>query len=217
MLTDPGSAVPVSLMDSVDYILEPAPSWLSLLAKPLSVVRVLVHALPFLVYARAEATWPVVLRFFQDLRTSPLPFDTSDLRIGAAGFCWGGRHVMALARDDPDTCAVRYGETVPRALVDCVFTAHPSNLHVPDDAENVRVPTSVVVGDIDAILRSGPARVMKSVLDKKDGHEMVILPGARHGFATRAGRGDGHARECAQRAEDQAVAWFLRAFNAGGA
>ena len=56
---------------------------------------------------------------------------------------------------------------------------------------------------------------MKEILEvkKKGDHEVVILPGAKHGFAVREDPTDPLQMEYAEKAEAQAVAWFGRWFS----
>lgn len=204
----------------MDHLVEPAPTWGSFFAKPLTFVRAAITALPWLYNTRLAATWPGTLAFFQALRTAPPPFESpvpGDLRVGAAGFCWGGKRAVNLSHDLPEHRVVRHeaqarGSEEPQPLVDAVFTAHPSMLELPGDAIKARIPTSVVVGDVDAVLKAGDARNMKSILDSMDHHEMRIEPGAKHGFSIRMHPDNEHEMECAHRAEEQAISWFQKAF-----
>lgn len=199
----------------MDHIINPAPTWLSLFAKPISIVRAALIAIPWVLRTNISRTWPGVLSFFQALRRSPAPFDSPGgvLKIGAAGFCWGGKHVLLLSHDDPATRVSAPGQDQdqPQRLIDAAFTAHPSFVKLPQDAEMASVPTSVVVGDSDAVLRTRDALTMKAVLDARgDDHEMRIEPRAKHGFAVRMHPEDKHEVECAERAEQQALSWFNR-------
>jgi dienelactone hydrolase len=55
---------------------------------------------------------------------------------------------------------------------------------------------------------------MKEILEvkKKGDHEVVVMPGAKHGFAVRVDPKDEVQLEFAERAEVQAVEWFSRWF-----
>ncbi|EHL03822.1 putative protein AIM2 [Glarea lozoyensis 74030] len=144
---------------------------------------------------------PRVTQFLTSIRAA----QSEPLPIGAAGFCWGGKFVFLLC-----------GETLKfngRPLIDFGFTAHPSNLVLPLDAENVRLPISVAVGDIDVMVPIKKAEEMKSILEGKGGNEVVIIPGAAHGFATRAKPEDEKGTQKGVQAEDQAVNWFNRCFD----
>lgn len=188
-------------------------SWLTtLLYKPLYVAQALYYALPWMISARSSVCKPRVISFFQALRTSPPPFQTSSLKIAAAGFCWGGQYAFALAADTPSSRASSPGKPLQR-LIDCAFTAHPSFVKVPADVEAVTVPMSVAVGDEDMAMKGPLARQMKEILEvkKRGDHEVVIMPGAKHGFAIRAvPREGGKQREMADQAEKQALDWFAR-------
>lgn len=203
-----GHALDPKVIGLMDHLLEPAPTWTSFFAKPSSLIKIIYQALPFIIRARISVTWPGVLSFLQAIRSSPPPFPTtSSLKVGAAGFCWGGRHAINLSHDDPATRVASPETTEPQRLVDAVFT-HPSMLRLPRDIEKVRVPTSVAIGDVDAVVKAKDALEMKRILDDKDGHEMRIEPGAKHGFSIRMHPEDEHEMECAERAEKQAISWF---------
>lgn len=200
----------------MDHVQEPAPTWASFFAKPVSLFTMLAYVIPWKIRTGFSVCHPRVVAFIQALRTSPPPFETSSLKIGAAGFCWGGQHAVYLAHDVPSTRVVRHssspatGEQQPEPLVECVFTAHPSFLNVPADVEAAKLPTSIAVGDNDAVLGAAGAVQMKAVIDAAEQHEMRIEPGAKHGFSVRLHPENKHEVECAERAEQQALSWFNR-------
>lgn len=200
----------------MDKIMEPAPSWTAALGKPLAVLQVMPIAISWKLNTKIPDTHPGVVSFIQALRTNPPPFPTEDLKIGAAGFCWGGKHVFMLAHDDPANHIKRHESQTksqdPERLIDGAFTAHPSLLEMPADAEALKIPTSVIVGDKDMVLKEQGAKTMKEVFDKKTEHEIHIEPGAKHGFAVRMHPDDKHEMDCAQMAEDQAIKWFTERF-----
>lgn len=206
-----------SAIGIIDKIMEPS-SWFSTFVyKPVYVFQAMVIAIPWKMKASIPATKGPVLSFFQALRTSPPPFPTSNLKIAAAGFCWGGKHTVLLAADDPESRVVRHESQVnsatPEPLLDCAFTAHPSYLEVPSDIEPIAIPISIAVGDKDMAMKLPQIEQMKEILDaKKTDHEVNILPGAKHGFAIRTHPEDKHEMECAEKAEAQAIEWFTRWF-----
>ncbi|KUJ18045.1 alpha/beta-hydrolase [Mollisia scopiformis] len=212
-----GSAMPLSGLDLLDKIMTPT-SWLNtILYKPFYILQAMTQAIPFIFKNRLSVTKPRVSSFIQALRTSPPPFPTTNLKIGAAGFCWGGKHTMLLAQDPPSSRVSPYSSTstsLPLSpLIDCAFTAHPSMISVPADIEQITVPTSVAVGDVDMAMGKKDILTMKEILEvkKKGDHEVVLLDGAKHGFAVRT-MDDKHQWECAAKAETQAVQWFGRWF-----
>lgn len=116
--------------------------------------------------------------FLTDLRANT----DNSIPIGVAGYCWGGKHAIALAHSTttlPDST---------RTLANCVFAAHPSGLDFPRDIEKISLPFSLGVGDKDIMM--GPKMVEESreILEKKKERvhsEVVVYAGAKHGFAVR--------------------------------
>jgi dienelactone hydrolase len=110
----------------------------------------------------------------------------NSIPIGVAGYCWGGKHAIALAHRTttlPDST---------RTLVNCVFTAYPSGLGFPSNIEKISLPFSLAIGDKDIMM--GPKMVEESreILEKKRGrvhNEVVVYAAAKHGFAVRGDPG----------------------------
>jgi dienelactone hydrolase len=214
-----GKSLDPSVLPLMDKITEPG-SWLNAFVwKPLYVLQAMYLALPWVYRTRFAVTQPRVFSFVKALRTSPPPFETNNLKIGAAGFCWGGKHVMLLAADTPSSRVYRHESQVTSStlepLIDCAFTAHPSSIKVPKDIEAITIPTSVAVGENDMAMGAPLIQQMKDILEnKKVGeHEVVIIPGAKHGFSVRTHPEDKHEMDCAQQAEDQAISWFAKWFS----
>ena len=193
--------------------MEPAQTWYSYFKKPISAFRVAAMALPWMVNTRLSVTVPRVIRFMQDVRANPPPFDVKDLKVGAAGFCWGGKHAITLAHNRDDDKTPRYGKTdTSERLVDCVFTAHPSFLDVPGDVESIRIPTSIAVGSKDAQLGDEQLAIIRRIFDGKPEHQLHVEEGAKHGYSIRLHPEDRHEAACAARAEQQAIDWFSKHF-----
>ncbi|KAL8916990.1 MAG: hypothetical protein Q9208_008245 [Pyrenodesmia sp. 3 TL-2023] len=169
--------------------------------------------LPWLYQNRISVAWPRILAFFTALRSS------TSLPIGAAGFCWGGRHVVVLA----------HGTNIVngKPLIDVGYTAHPSNLTLPTDIEAVEMPLAVDQGTEDFVLNMNGVKTIEEIFEKKNGEEeeeekkFVIrtVEGAKHGFAVRSDMENPEEAKQEQIAEDHAVewfgTWFSRAGNAG--
>ncbi|KAL2071226.1 hypothetical protein VTL71DRAFT_12461 [Oculimacula yallundae] len=219
-----GHAMSTQCLLIMEKLMTPASLLTSILYKPIYALQALYHAVPWLITTRSSVCRPRVLQFFQNLRTSPPPFDTSSevesLKIGVCGFCWGGQYTFMLAKDLPSTRVARYPSqrsmsSAPGAidaLVDCAFTAHPSFVKIPEDAEAVTLPLSVAIGDEDMAMKGPLIRQMKEILEVKlrGDNEVVVMPGAKHGFAVRAVPDDGQQREWADKAEKQALDWFTK-------
>lgn len=155
---------------------------------------------PFSFRNNPKKRYSGILKFMGDLRCA----EAADLKIGVAGFCWGAYGVTRLAHGD----MTANGKT----LIDAAFTAHPSEIKVPQDIEGVKMPYSVVVGDIDFAMPLKEAQQMIKILDgKRDvDSEVVIIPNANHGFAVRGNPYDKVEKEMADLAEDQVVRWFAK-------
>lgn len=168
--------------------------------------------IPWLYHTREAVSKPIITKFFQNLRSHSPPFETERLRIGAAGFCWGGYYTVYLSKDEPGTRVASpvSGETLP--LIDCGFTAHPSFLTVPKDIEAIKQPVSVGNGADDQFLGRKNMLLLKSILEGKEdaAHEVIIYEGANHGFAIRGDPNDPKQAELGAKAEDQAVSWWKK-------
>jgi dienelactone hydrolase len=171
----------------MDKIMEPGSWFNAFVWKPFYVLQAMVIAIPWMYRPRFSVTTPRVFSFVKALRTSPPPFATDNLKIGTAGFCWGGKHTMLLAADTPSSRVYRHESQVNSAslepLIDCAFTAHPSSIKVPKDIEAITIPTSVAIGENDMAMAAPLIQQMKNILEnqKVGEHEVVIIPGAKHG------------------------------------
>jgi dienelactone hydrolase len=171
--------------------------------------------LPFLYTNRFSIAWPKITAFFTALRTAAGP----SIPIGAAGYCWGGKHAINLA----------HGLTLPlhlakytdgtRTLIDCAFAAHPAGLDGDGIAEieKIVMPLSIAIGDKDMVMGMKMVEGIRKCLDKKreskEGKvesEVVVYPGAKHGFAVRGDPGNEREMEQGVQAEEQAVRWFAK-------
>ena len=157
---------------------------------------------PWMIANRPAVSLPRVIRFLTELRKS------TELPIGLAGFCWGGKHVVVLAQGSH-----KLDDGKP--LCDVAFTAHPSNLTLPGDVEAVTLPLSISIGTDDFVLPMAGIQKIQSVFEKKNAVsenagrvEIKTVEGARHGFACRADPEDETQAKQTKVAEDQAVEWF---------
>ncbi|KAH8654735.1 Alpha/Beta hydrolase protein [Ilyonectria robusta] len=211
-----GSSMDPRAIALLDNIMEPAPWFDTIFYKPITAIQWMTIALPWILKTRLPVTRARVFSFIQALRTSSPPFPTNNLKIGVAGFCWGGKHTLLLAQDEPSSRVRRHNSQInsanPEPLIDCAFTAHPALIEVPRDIEDIAIPTNVAIGDEDTFMKVSLVKQMKHVLEveNKGSHEVTILPGARHGFAVRARPDNEHEMECAEKAEVQAIDWFTR-------
>lgn len=157
---------------------------------------------PFSYFNRFDVSWPKVKKYFQDVRTN----EGANLPIGAAGFCWGGRHAVYLAHD------IKTKDGKP--LCDASFIAHPSLVQVPVEIDLVVHPLSMAIGDQDFVCPPAETARFKSAMAalKDVDTEVVDYLGSGHGFAVRADPKNKKQMEHSLEAEDQAISWFQKQF-----
>jgi dienelactone hydrolase len=174
------------------------------LKKPYLVGSILVSALPFKLANDFSKSWPKVTSFFEALRNDAVD---GKLPVGAAGFCWGGKHTVNLCHG--------FKTGSGKNLIDAGFTAHPSGLNIPDEIEKVKLPLAVAHAEKDMNLKAAQYEVIKATLEglKKEGvdSECVKYKGATHGFSVRADSTKDEAKQ-AMEAEEQAIKWFQSHF-----
>lgn len=114
--------------------------------------------------------------------------------IGAAGYCWGAKVVVELAKFQEIQAAV---------------LLHPSLLTV-DDIKEVKCPISMLGAEID---KTSPPELLKEfdqVLSANSGihHFVKIFPGVAHGWAVRYSDNDAAAVRSAEEALQDMTHWF---------
>ncbi|KAF2763048.1 alpha/beta-hydrolase [Pseudovirgaria hyperparasitica] len=213
-----GRSMSPSIIAPMHTILEKK-SWLyTIFVKPFILVKVLYHLIPWFMTCSIAKTEAGVIKYFTALRTSPPPFQTRDLKIGAAGFCWGGKHTVTLAQDYPDHRVTRHSSqstsSAPEPLIDAAFLVHPTFIKVPEDIDAIKIPISWSVGEEDLQMKTDDIKKMKAILESKQDaeHEVILIPGAKHGYAVRTDPEDKVQMAAAEQAEQQAVSWFSRRF-----
>lgn len=163
--------------------------------------QILVSVLPFVFSNRFNVAWPKITSFLQSIRSTE---EGARLPISVAGFCWGGPFVVKLASNSRETRTL----DGKQPLVDAFFTAHPSNLSIPADIQQIKTNISIASGDQDFVLNMKQIEQVKATLAKMDNvdSEFVLYPGAGHGFAVRADKKSNlKVAEQAEEAEKQAI------------
>ena len=134
-------------------------------------------------------------------------------KIGAVGFCWGGKYAIRAGLES--NMIQIEGEKVP--LVDAVAALHPSHLALPADVEKLVVPTSIGWGVEDEGVKFEQKGLVEGVHEKakKAGKKLpeiehkVYRPG-RHGFAVRGNPDDPQERKCLEDSVTQVLDWFKK-------
>lgn len=124
------------------------------------------------------------------------------LSIGAAGFCWGGKHTVLLSQG----C-----EIDGKPLVDAAFTGHPSMLKLPGDIEKITRPVSFALAGKDSQISQKQGKELKGIVEAKASPatgEATIYGGTGHGFCVRADLDYDDIAAQAAKAEDQCIDWF---------
>jgi dienelactone hydrolase len=148
-------------------------------------------------------SWSIVKSFFTAVREN----EGAHLPIGAAGFCWGGKHTVHLAHGHQTADG--------KPLIDAGFTGHPSNLVIPDEVAKIKKPISIAVGHKDMALKPSQIEEIKKVVEEKPDEEkgeVKIYYGANHGFCVRADLMSKDSEQQATEAEDQCISWFNQHF-----
>lgn len=209
----PGGAASVETMMALNNLTRPVPSTFSYInpfmyaSKAYSLVRSLGGMAPFLYYNNPVKAFSGCLRYAREVRAA-MP---TNGKLGVAGFCWGGYQVTKLACEP----AIGGGD---KALLDAVFTAHPSALKVPDDilaaVDTFKVPYSCAVAEVDFQFDGKASHNVETVLKEKLGsgvgtYEFKVWEGCHHGFAVRASPDEGSTGDNGyEGAAKQAVDWF---------
>jgi dienelactone hydrolase len=185
-------------MHAMESFLAPSSSiFTTLFYKPIWLIRFAGAIIPFLVFNWETSVKLKVFKFHEALRSDP---DTKSLKVGSAGFCWGGMYTIYLAQESN--------------LIDVAFTAHPAKMKFPHDWDKVQQPLAIAIGDMDHGINIDMVRDIKVLLEgeskPKGQNEVVIYPGAKHGFAVRADPKDEGQTKSAGVAAKQAIDWFIK-------
>ena len=135
---------------------------------------------------------PIIKTFFEILHT-----ETPDLKVGVAGFCWGGRYSILLGQ-------ASFNDT---PLVNAVFAGHPSMLSIPKDIGEPVCPISLAVASTDMVYSVSMAeeteKIWKRIGDVK--YESIVYEGAKHGFCVRGNMKDEKEKEYMVQSIDQVL------------
>jgi dienelactone hydrolase len=145
---------------------------------------------PFFYFHRTSVTGPIVKNFFTILRT-----ENPDLKIGVAGFCWGGKYAILLGQEHFSDIH----------LVDAVFAAHPSMLAIPVDVQQPFAPVSIAIAGKDHRYTPKVGEQVEEIWKKGDFSkwEQIVYKDAEHGYAVRGNMNDPTQKEDMEKAIDQ--------------
>jgi len=183
-----GDSLPIEFLQSVEPPLR-VREQLSLIDKTKATATVGTTLPPWLIKHREAVVKPLIDSFIRAVRKIP-----GTGKVGAIGFCWGGRYAILAA----------HGE------VDAAYACHPSLVTIPGDFDPVAKPFSLAVGDKDSLLDSDSVGKIQDVIAKKTNvpHELRIYEDQVHGFALRSDWSSEKDRKSMDDAEKQGVEFF---------
>ncbi|XWS09047.1 hypothetical protein CRYUN_Cryun40dG0052100 [Craigia yunnanensis] len=119
--------------------------------------------------------------------------------IGAAGFCWGAKIVVELAKD---------------ALIQAAVMLHPSFVTL-DDIKSVKVPIAILGAEIDHMSPPALLKQFEEILSAKPEVDcnVKIFPKCAHGWTVRYNVDDPIAVSCADEAHQNMLEWFAKYIN----
>ena len=110
-----------------------------------------------------------------------------------------------------------------KTLIDAAYTAHPSNLTIPAEIEEIKLPILFSQGSNDAVLPMTQVKTIQEIFAKKnkaeestadvakgERYQIKVVEGAKHSFAVRGDPNNKEELAQAQIAEDHVVEWFER-------
>lgn len=151
---------------------------------------------PWLVRHREAVARPLIDGFINTLRMTP-----GTNKIGAVGFCWGGRYAILQA----------HGKTEGSVGgVDAAFAAHPSLVAVPGDFDPVSKPLSLAFGTKDSLLDEKTRAQIIDLMSKKTEveHEIRVYEDQVHGFALRSDWSSEEDKKAMDEATRQGIEWM---------
>jgi len=183
-----GDSIPLDFLQSVEPPLKTREQ-LTMIDKTKATATVGTTLPPWLIKHREAVTKPLISSFISTVRQAP-----GTKKVGALGFCWGGRYAILAAHDE----------------VDAAYACHPSLVAIPGDFEPVTKPLSLAVGTKDSLLDNDQVGQIQDLLAKKTNlpHELRIYEDQVHGFALRSDWSSDKDKKAMDDAEKQGVEWF---------
>ncbi|MCJ1413671.1 hypothetical protein MMC19_007793 [Ptychographa xylographoides] len=194
-----GNSLPISFLQNVEPPLKEQ-AQLTLVDKAKNAAIVPTTLGPWLLSHREAVTAPLIDGFVNAVRMLP-----GTNKIGAIGFCWGGRYAILQAHGQKQDGS---GSSV--GGVDAAFAAHPSLVAIPADFDPVARPLSLAMGTKDSLLSLDQIGQIQDLLAKKTDvpHEIRLYEDQIHGFALRGDWSSDKDKEAMDEAETQGKEWM---------
>ena len=196
-----GDSLPLDFLQNVEPPLKKQEE-LTLVEKTKNAAIVPATLGPWLITHREGVTRPMIDGFVNTVRTIP-----GTNKIGAIGFCWGGRYAILQAHGSQPS---ESGSSV--GGVDAAYACHPSLVAIPGDFEPITKPLSLALGEKDSLLDDTARGGIQDVLAKKTDvpHEIRIYAQQIHGFSLRGDWSTDNDKKAMDDAEKQGIEWFDR-------
>lgn len=199
-----GDSIDESFLQTVEPKL-PEREKMGLVDKTAQQAQIGATLMPWLAKHREAVARPLIENFIDKVRFIP-----GTDKVGAIGFCWGGRYAILAAHKEFSS-----GEGKG---VDAAFACHPSLVAIPADFDPVGVPLALALGDKDSLLGEKEVGQVKELMEKKRAgeqgerceSEVRIYPDQVHGFALRGDWSDEKDKKAMDEAEKQGIEWFKK-------
>ena len=155
---------------------------------------------PWLLKHREAVSRPIIDGFVNAVRIIP-----GTNKIGAIGFCWGGRYAILQAHgQSKDESGSSIGG------VDAAYVCHPSLVAIPGDFDPITKPISFALGTKDSLLDATSIGKIQDIMAKKTDvpHEIRLYEDQVHGFALRGDWSNEKDKKAMDEAEKQGIEWF---------
>ncbi|KIW62710.1 hypothetical protein PV04_10854 [Phialophora macrospora] len=206
--------MPAHVLAGMEYVTSTPTTLTSALVKAYTVVTLLPHVVPFLLWGHPRHNYAAMLQYARDVRAT-LP---AGGKLGVCGFCWGAWPSTKL-------CAEASVPGGAERLVDAQFNGHPSYIVqepglVADCLRQFKTPYACAVAEKDIqfnadVAARTEAQLRDSLASKGDGEngyvfEFRVYKGARHGFCVKAKEGD---MQNYHAAVAHGIEWFKKYLN----
>ncbi|KAL9126459.1 MAG: hypothetical protein Q9217_004497 [Psora testacea] len=196
-----GDSLPISFLDNIEPNLKTKES-LSVADKAKNAAIVTTTLGTWLPKHREGVSKPFIDGFVNTVRMTP-----GTNKVGAVGFCWGGRYAILEARGQK-----KDGSGSDVGGVDAAVAFHPSLVTVPGDFDPVSVPLSLGVGTKDSALDQKTVGQIQDVMAKKTNlpHELRIYEDQVHGFALRSDWSSEKDKKAMDESAQQGIEWMQK-------
>ncbi|CAL5397358.1 unnamed protein product [Camellia sinensis] len=154
-------------------------------------------------YENAEKPLPVWIKFhgtekgLEDAKPVIAALKNQGISaIGAAGFCWGGKVLVKLAKPE---------------YIQAAVMLHPSFLKL-DEMKEVQVPIAILGAEVDDYCPIELLKQFEEVLASKTEVNSFVkmFPGTEHGWTVRYSDEDENAVKSAEEAHQDMLDWFTK-------